>query len=171
MKRKMWISVWLMSLLCVFSGYAQNEGNESSDKEQSDNRYNRREQWYVQLQGGANYFFAENNRFESFGKGISYSYAFSVGKNFTPVWGARLQLSGGGDQGMHDAWEGSPKYDFQHIGGIAAVTFNLTNCIRDILAGDLMSGVSKIAEVFLIAVFIALGAAMAVYGAKWIFGI
>ncbi len=47
----------------------------------------------------------------------------------------------------------------------------LTNCIRDILAGDLMSGVSKIAEVFLIAVFIALGAAMAVYGAKWIFGI
>ena len=132
----MWISVWLMSLLCVFSGYAQNEGNESSDKEQSDNRYNRREQWYVQLQGGANYFFAENNRFESFGKGISYSYAFSVGKNFTPVWGARLQLSGGGDQGMHDAWEGSPKYDFQHIGGIAAVTFNLTNCIRGVKPGE-----------------------------------
>ena len=41
----------------------------------------------------------------------------------------------------------------------------LTNCIRDILAGDLMSGVAKIAEVFLIGVFIALGAAIAVYGA------
>lgn len=47
----------------------------------------------------------------------------------------------------------------------------LTNCIRDILAGDLMSGVAKIAEVFLIAVFIALGAVMAVYGAKLIPGL
>lgn len=47
----------------------------------------------------------------------------------------------------------------------------LTNCIRDILAGDLMSGVSKIAEVFLIAVFIALGAVMAVYGARLIPGL
>ena len=43
--------------------------------------------------------------------------------------------------------------------------------IRDILAGDLMSGVAKIAEVFLIAVFIALGAVMAVYGAKLIPGL
>ncbi len=47
----------------------------------------------------------------------------------------------------------------------------LTNCIRDILAGDLMSGVAKIAEVFLIAVFIALGAVMAVYGARLIPGL
>lgn len=134
MKQKMWISVWLMSLLCIFQGYAQNEGSDTTDK--SDNRYSRKEQWYMQVQGGANYLFAENNRFESFGKGISFSYAVSAGKNFTPVWGLRLQLAGGGDQGMYNAWEGSPKYDFRHIGGTAAVTFDLTNCIRGVKPGE-----------------------------------
>ena len=34
----------------------------------------------------------------------------------------------------------------------------LTNCIRDVMAGDLTAGVSKLADVLLIAVSIALGA-------------
>lgn len=62
--------------------------------------YQMDEEWYLQLQGGVSYIAAENTRFVKFWKVLSPQMAFSVGKRFTSVWGARLQLVGGDDKGV-----------------------------------------------------------------------
>lgn len=99
--------------------------------------YSRGEQWYVQVQGGGNYMAAENTRFVNFYRATALSYAISAGKNFSTLWGIRLQLTGGGDKGVYFPYQGdSPRYSFQHVGGIAEVTFNVTNFIRNAERGD-----------------------------------
>lgn len=131
----------LLSILFTISTAAQNtdqiinEGTTKNDsivaqqyRQKRGKSYNKKEQWYIQIQGGANYTFAENIRNHPFGKGLAPSYAFSVGKNFSTIWGARLQMIGGGDKGRF--FDESP-YSFNHIGGSAAVVFNLTNLIRN----------------------------------------
>lgn len=99
-------------------------------------KYEGNEQWYIQIQGGGSYSIAENTRFGSFSDGLSPSYAFIVGKNFTTVWGIRLQALGGGDQGRFHSSKTSPTFDFKHISGILQATFNITNFIRNAERGD-----------------------------------
>lgn len=91
-------------------------------------KYKIDEEWYVQAQGGINYMAAENTRFVSFWKVFSPQASLSLGKYFTPVWGARLQLVGGKDKGVyysHDA--DSPLYSFSHYGILGIGSFNITN--------------------------------------------
>jgi len=85
--------------------------------------------WYIQLQGGANYAFTENIRNGPFAKGLSPSYALVIGKNFTPVWGMRLHVLGGGDQGRTYV---DNRFSFHHISGVIEGTFNVTNFIRHV---------------------------------------
>jgi len=140
-KRKEYIAMIIFIVLFTIQGKAQQTNSEihiqndrstdivSSRQHESENhkKYRSNEQWYIELQGGGSYTFAENIRNHSFGKGLAPTYAFSVGKNFTTQWGARLQMFGGGDKGRF--FDESP-FSFNHIGGLAAVTFNITNLIR-----------------------------------------
>ena len=53
-----------------------------------------KDNWYIQLQGGASYTISEARSQASFGDLITPTVALSVGKSFTPVFGLRLQGSG-----------------------------------------------------------------------------
>ncbi len=93
--------------------------------------YNWNEKWYYQVQGGVNYLAAENTRFVSMSKMLTPSYAFAVGKRFTPMWGSRLQFLYGSDKGVYyDHDKNSPLFAFRHYGIIAEGTFNFSNFIR-----------------------------------------
>lgn len=93
--------------------------------------YNWNEKWYYQVQGGVNYLAAENTRFVSIGKILTPSYAFAVGKRFTPIWGSRIQFMYGSDKGVYYARQkDSPLFAFRHYGIIAEGTFNFSNFIR-----------------------------------------
>ncbi|MEN9919381.1 MAG: hypothetical protein RL662_1817 [Bacteroidota bacterium] len=50
--------------------------------------------WFIQGQLGASYTFSENSKEAGFGDLISPHVALSLGKHFSPVAGARLQLGG-----------------------------------------------------------------------------
>ncbi len=94
-------------------------------------RYTWDEKWYYQVQFGPNYLAAENTRFVDFTKVLSTSHAFSVGKRFTPIWGARLQFMGGKDMGVYYAHrKDSPMFSLRHHGIIAEVTFNFAHFLR-----------------------------------------
>lgn len=93
--------------------------------------YNWNEKWYYQVQGGINYLAAENTRFVSIGKMLTPSYAFAVGKRFTPIWGSRIQFLYGSDKGVYYARQkDSPLFAFRHYGIILEGTFNFSNFIR-----------------------------------------
>jgi len=108
------------------------------NEEKSTIYYTRHEKWYFQAQSGGNYILAENIRYSSFKQGLSGSYAFSAGKNFSPAVGMRLQILGGGDKGRYynKEIENSPHYSFHHINGIAEVTINLINLAKNAKRGE-----------------------------------
>lgn len=90
-------------------------------------KYKSDEEWYFLLQGGISYNAAENTRFVNFWEVLSPQLSLSFGKRFTPVWGARLQLTGGDDKGVYFANDkNSPKYSFGHYGVMGVGTFNIT---------------------------------------------
>lgn len=108
---------------------AFSESAEEPEEERS--FYKRNEKWYIQVQGGGSYMIAECVRFGSFSDKIAGSYGVSVGKHFTPFIGARLHLLGGGDKGRFYPTKESPTYSFRHIAGIAELTVNFLNLVRD----------------------------------------
>lgn len=125
MKKGILIGILLVSFMKGLTGFAQETSSSSL-------RYDWKEQWFAQVQGGGSYMCAENIRFGNFHKGMGASYALSVGKLFTPLWGMRMKLFGGGDKGKYFSDKNSDAvYSFNHIGGIAEVSFNLLNCFRD----------------------------------------
>ena len=77
--------------------------------------------WFMQGQVGGAYTVGE----ATFSKLISPTAALSFGRQFTPIWGARLQVNGWEAKG---AWI-SPyeKYKFNYIGVNADVLINLMN--------------------------------------------
>ncbi|MGL5938023.1 MAG: OmpA family protein, partial [Phocaeicola sp.] len=94
-------------------------------------KYSWNEKWYYQIQAGTNYLAAENTRFVNIDKILAPSYAFAVGKRFTPLWGARIQFMGGKDMGVYyERNPESPMFSFRHHGIIAEGTFNFANFLR-----------------------------------------
>lgn len=107
-------------------GYAANRENDLIPT-----KYKSDEEWYFLLQGGISYNAAENTRFVNFWEVLSPQLSFSLGKRFTPVWGARLQLTGGDDKGVYFANDkNSPKYSFGHYGVVGVGTFNITEFLN-----------------------------------------
>lgn len=107
-------------------GYAVNRDNDSIPM-----KYRQDEEWYFQLQGGVNYNAAENTRFVNFWEMLSPQISLSLGKRFSPVWGARLQFTGGDDIGVFYANDkNSPKYSFGHYGFLGVGTFNITEFLN-----------------------------------------
>ena len=116
----------MLSSITVMKSYATDEVLDSLRRS-----YDWSEKWYYQAQGGVNYLFAENTRFVSVGKTLSPSYAFAVGKRFTPLWGSRIQFLYGKDKGVYyDHDKDSPMFSFRHYGIIAEGTFNFANFVR-----------------------------------------
>lgn len=120
-QRTLVIFIFGLFILSV-KGYAANW-----DRDSIPTKYKSDEEWYFLLQGGVNYNAAENTRFVNFWEVLSPQLSLSLGKRFTPVWGARLQLTGGDDKGVYYANDkNSPKYTFGHIGVLGIGTFNIT---------------------------------------------
>lgn len=128
-----WVSM-VLSLCCLAS--AANAQEDQPEKKENSTKYSSNEEWYVQLQGGANAIICENMADGPFSKRISPTYAVSVGKNFTTRYGLRLQMIGGGDKGRYYPSEDSPYYSFKHFSGIVEGTLNVTNFIRTAKRGD-----------------------------------
>lgn len=125
MRNKTWIVILLVSIMNGVTVFAQKTDRSST-------RYDWKEQWFAQVQAGGSYMCAENIRFGSFFKGTGASYAVSLGKFFTPVWGMRMKFFGGGDKGKYYSDKSSEAvYRFSHVGGTAEVMFDLLNCFRD----------------------------------------
>ena len=121
------VAALILFLIILTKSYAV-EGAQDSIR----SSYNWNEMWYYQVQGGVNYLAAENTRFVSVSKILSPSYAFSVGKRFTPLWGSRIQFLYGSDKGVYYAHDkDSPMFSFRHYGIIMEGTFNFANFIRD----------------------------------------
>lgn len=127
------MSVVLAMLCAVFVLHAQEL---QTEKKTDPTAYAANEEWYVQVQGGANAIICENMSDGPFSKRISPSYAVSVGKNFTTRYGLRLQLIGGGDKGRYYPNPDSPYYSFKHFSGIVEGTLNVTNFIRTAKHGN-----------------------------------
>lgn len=103
----------------------------SGDNDSISHRYKINEEWYFQLQGGMNYMAAENTRFVNFTEVLSPEMALSIGKRFSPVWGARLQTVFGKDKGLYFANDKySPKFSFSHFGFLGIGSFNITECLN-----------------------------------------
>ncbi len=122
---KLLFSVFI-ALAPVYKGYAiEQEGDSLSTK------YELHEEWYLQLQGGINYMAAENTRFVNFWEVLSPEMAFSLGKRFSSVWGARMQFVAGKDKGVYYAHDkNSPKFSFEHHGVLGVGSFNLTEFLN-----------------------------------------
>lgn len=84
-----------------------------------------KDNWYIQLQGGASYTFSEAQNKASFGDLITPTVALSLGKNFTPVFGLRLQGSGWQAKSQY-MWK-DDTYKFNYLQGTVDAMFNLTN--------------------------------------------
>lgn len=138
--RQLQLWIFLLAVTAAGKSYAQEQAVQPVRSEKSGVAamlYHPGEQWYVQVQGGGNYIVAENTRFVDFYRATALSYAVSAGKYFSTLWGVRLQLAGGGDKGVYYSRRNdSPRYGFRHIGGIAELTFNVTNFIRNAQRGD-----------------------------------
>lgn len=81
--------------------------------------------WYIQAQGGASYTFSEASKHASFGDLISPTVALSLGKQFTPVFGLRLQGSGWQSRSRYTWTDNTYKYNY--IQGTVDGMFNFTN--------------------------------------------
>ncbi|WP_321332894.1 OmpA family protein [uncultured Bacteroides sp.] len=120
------LTLFMLFSVTVMKSYATDEVQDSLRKS-----YDWSEKWYYQVQGGVNHLLAENIRFVSFGKTLSPSYTFAVGKRFTPLWGSRIQFLYGKDKGVYyDHDKDSPMFSFRHYGIIAEGTFNFANFVR-----------------------------------------
>lgn len=122
MKQRLFVIFTFSLFILSANGYAANRDNDSIPT-----KYKSDEEWYFQLQGGISYNAAENTRFVNFWEVLTPQLSLSLGKRFTPVWGARLQLTGGDDKGVYFANDkNSPKYSFGHYGIMGIGTFNIT---------------------------------------------
>ncbi|NDV77735.1 OmpA family protein [Dysgonomonas sp. 511] len=86
------------------------------------------ENWYIQLQGGASYTITEFHSKSSFDDVIAPHVAFSLGKHFTPVFGARLGVGGWQSKNYYKVEEGiEGTYKVKYIQTNLDALVNLTN--------------------------------------------
>lgn len=105
-----------LSLFTMFSLVAQ-------EKVLKDSKFG--DNWSIQLQGGASYTFSEANRDASVGDLITPTIGIAVGKQFTPVFGLRLQGSGWQAKSQY-MWKDAT-YKYNYYQGTLDGMFNFTN--------------------------------------------
>lgn len=123
MKMKKLFGALLMSAFCVAPTFAQTENPETV---QLPSKFS--SNWYIQLQGGVNYTLTPGYKDSKFFKLLSPNVAVSVGKEFTPIFGARVQLTGWESKATY-AWK-DDQYKHNFIQGNVDLTVNLINIFR-----------------------------------------
>lgn len=81
--------------------------------------------WFIQLQGGGSLTISEGFKDASLGDIITPHAAFSVGKYFSPEFGARIQASGWQSSNYNKATDS--KFKFDYLQGNLDGLVNLTN--------------------------------------------
>jgi outer membrane protein OmpA-like peptidoglycan-associated protein len=62
--------------------------------------------WFITIGSGAQVLFGEDDSKADFSKRITYAPSLTIGKYFSPIWGLRLQLTGGTLHGFNDGISG-----------------------------------------------------------------
>lgn len=86
--------------------------------------------WFIQAQGGASYTFSENSKDADFFKLVTPHVAVSVGKHFSPIAGARLQL-GGWESKSYRGKAIDETYSFKYMQANADVLLNFMNLFTE----------------------------------------
>lgn len=94
------------AMFVALSGFAQ---------EKALKNYGFGDNWFIQGQAGASYSFSENHVKADFGDRISPHVAISVGKHFSPIAGARLQVGGWEAKGYRPSGSEWTDYKFNYI--------------------------------------------------------
>jgi len=63
--------------------------------------------WFITLGSGAQMLMAEDDDKASFTSRVTYAPTFSIGKYFSPIWGLRVQFTGGSLHGFNDGRDGT----------------------------------------------------------------
>lgn len=70
-----------------------------------------RDNWFITIGGGAQTIFGEDDHKQDFTKRITFAPQISIGKYFSPIWGLRVNFTGGslhgfndGDSGLYTKW-------------------------------------------------------------------
>ena len=124
MKMKKLLGIFLMGAFCIAPLAAQN--SDAPEKVELPSKLSRN--WYLQLQGGVNYSAAPGIKDTKFFKMLSPAAAIAVGKEFTPLFGARVQLTGWQSKGTY-SWK-DDQYKHSFIQGNVDATLNITNVFR-----------------------------------------
>ena len=124
MKMKKLFGILMIGAFCVTPLVAQN--TETPEKVQLPSKLS--SNWYLQLQGGVNYSAGSGMKDTKFFKMLSPAAAVAVGKEFTPLFGARAQITGWQAKGQYN-WQGS-QYKHSFIQGNVDATLNITNVFR-----------------------------------------
>lgn len=99
-------------------GYSVDETSssllESQEKKEHYNAYrttwkkNRfRDTWFVTIGSGVQLLMAEDDSKGDFAKRLTYAPTISIGKYFSPIWGLRLNFTGGSLHGFNDGVAGT----------------------------------------------------------------
>ncbi len=66
-----------------------------------------RDNWFITIGGGAQVLFDEDDSKADFQKRVTFAPQFSIGKYFSPIWGLRLNFTGGSLHGFNDGDSGT----------------------------------------------------------------
>ena len=120
----------ILALICLASVNVNAQFKSSNNighKLVNSHYYAANEGWNVQVQGGIDVFFAENAHGT-----VREAYSFAVGKNFTSMWGVRLQYFGGANKNGQVNRNGveTKEFTFQHANVYAEAVFNVAAAAR-----------------------------------------
>lgn len=124
MKMKRLFGILMIGAFCAAPLAAQDK--EASEKLQMPTSLG--SNWYLQLQGGVSYNLSSGAKDTKFFKMLSPSVAIALGKEFTPLFGARVQLTGWQSKTQY-AWQ-DDQYKHNYIQGNVDATLNITNLFR-----------------------------------------
>ncbi|MDR3218575.1 MAG: OmpA family protein [Dysgonamonadaceae bacterium] len=117
------VAVFLVALVALTyanSVNAQFQQSKESTLEEALNKNQYVNNWFISLGGNANILMAEQDKAYDLSKRISFGGAFTVGKWFTPDFGARIQANGGVLRGFNFVTHRTPYYftnnNDSHIG-------------------------------------------------------
>lgn len=87
----------------------------SFSQEKALTNYGFGDNWFIQGQVGGSYSFSEDQTKVDFGKRLSPHAALSIGKHFSPIGGARLQVAGWEAKGYRQLTSGYKDFKFNYI--------------------------------------------------------
>jgi outer membrane protein OmpA-like peptidoglycan-associated protein len=116
MNKKILSVITVVALTGFFSGYAQEADGAVTDS-QTEAKYNAykttwlknrfKDTWFITFGSGVQTIFGEDDSKADFSSRLTYAPSLTIGKYFSPIWGLRLQLTGGTFHGFNDGISGT----------------------------------------------------------------